>query len=153
MFGEFYRGLYVWFNSIVVKKKTFCCDLKLLKYIEICVVAQNMTYLGKRPLNIYTQKECVFYCCWMQHSINVNWVNWLILLLKSTIFFLISLSSISFSEKDTEKKQKILKSYTIKKAKVTEILYYNCTIFYFSLTFYYFFLQVLWVCAIGDIKI
>lgn len=46
------------------------CKISISLNFVTCVMAQNIVYLGK--YYICTRKECIFFCCWMKHSIIIE---------------------------------------------------------------------------------
>lgn len=72
-----YLGLYlsvinVCFNSILVWENSLS-DFNPPKFIETCLMSQNMVYLGK--YFVCALEKNVFCCCWIEYSINISLIK------------------------------------------------------------------------------
>lgn len=81
-------------------------DFYSFKILRVCFNVPNVIYLVE--YSICAWKRCVFCCCCMKQSVNVNWIKLLIALFWSTTFLLLfCLSGLSITEEE------VLKSFTI----------------------------------------
>ena len=67
LLNSLFSSIYL-FYSIVVREHT-SPYFNLFTFIEAFFVASHMVYSGER--SICTQKECIFCCCWVEHSVDV----------------------------------------------------------------------------------
>ena len=60
-----------YFNSIVVWEKTYI--FYSFKFLKVCFMAQNVVFLGE--WTIWAWEECVFCCCCIKWSIDVDYIQ------------------------------------------------------------------------------
>ena len=70
-FSSYFSVIDFYFNSISVWKDTYI--LYSFKFFKVCFMVQNVVFLAECPT--WAWAECVFCCCWMKWSIDVDYIQ------------------------------------------------------------------------------
>ena len=62
-------------------------DFNFFWLVKVCSMVHNVVCLGECSMR--TSEECAFCCCWMKESMDVNYTQLVMVLLSSTVSFLI----------------------------------------------------------------